>query len=244
MVKDSLLVLLLAMATACGNAKDAPVPASSLQAESLLRLREVAAARIKVFPSYDKPRIVPRGAKPEIIVKGDQLFIEGKHVAIGQPLEIWKQAIRGAPRCDDTLNLSCDWDDLGLTLLTEGGVVKQIEVYFNLEPWGNFAERAPDGTPIPPTRDPRPKHPFPGYFEWDGYAIDKNTRFWEIRASVDPYRNVRCDLLTNNCGNTTARFNTNAKIYLELYQVTHENGKLASFSIGRIAMPNPAEVDP
>jgi hypothetical protein len=235
MVRNSLLVLLAALVAGCGDTQNTSASASSTQAHGgrWARLKQDAAKRIEAFANYGKPRFVPRGAKPEIIVEGERLFIAGTHVMISQPFEIWAQAIPGTPRCNSDRNLTCNWDDLGITVLTEGNLAKEFSVYLNLEPWRHWATKAPDGTPIPPTPDPRPKHPFPGYFEWDGYGIDANTRFWEIRASVSPERNVRCDLFTNSCGNTTARFNDHAKIYLELYQTIHENGRLASFAIAR-----------
>lgn len=229
-MKNSLFVPLMVLAMACGNA-DEQVPL--VPKGSWERMTQGVVKKIDTIVKHGKPRTVPRGAKPEIVVKGEHLFIEGQLVAIGAPLHVWKQAIPGVPRCEGTPDMACKWDELGITLQIEGGMVKEFELCFNRDPWWPRADTLPDGTPDPPPPDTRPKNAFPGYFEWDSYGIDGNTRFWEIRASVDPERNVRCDLFTNNCGNTTARFNDKAKIYLELYQTIHENGRLETFAIGR-----------
>jgi hypothetical protein len=74
-----------------------------------------------------------------------------------------------------------------------------------------------------------------------GDGIDANTQLWEIRASVDPDRNVRCDFLTNNCGTTAARFGGGAIVYFQLYVTTSERGKLADFTMGLVV---PLATDP
>lgn len=206
------------------------------------RLKQKASKKIKEMMEAGQPRIVPRSAKPEIILKNDQIRIDGKLVVMGEPIERWKAAIPGKYRCKgEHGDIACDWDDLGITLLAERGMVKHFTVYFNLTPWMEFARTGPDGAWVPPYPDTRPKHPFRGYFELDGYGIDANTQFWEIRASVDPDRNVRCDFLTNNCGTTTARFGGGAIIYFQLYETISERGKLADFTIGLVV---PLATDP
>lgn len=232
-MKNSLLVSLILLATACGNAKESPRPASSLKEENGLYIKERQAKPAKTIRNADDPRVVARRGTPEIIIKGEQLSISGKAVVIGQPYEIWKQAIPGVPRCDGEHDAACDWDNLGISLIIKGGVVHTFTIFLNLEPWGVPLEKLPDGSPAPLIPDKRPKHVFSGYLEWDGYGIDANTRFRDIRANVAPDRNVRCDLFTNNCGNTTAHFNDYATIYLTLYLTTHETGRLETLSIGR-----------
>lgn len=180
-----------------------------------------------------KTRSVTRGAKPEIVVKGTKIFVNDRAIAIGQSLEHWAKLFPGTPICaTELLRQSCVWDKLGVDILAEDSLVISVTVFFNIEPWGPIATELPDGTPIVPLVDTRPKHAFPGYFELDGYGIDAQTEFWEIRAHIAPRRNLHCDI-GGNCGSTAILLTSGVKIYLDLYRTTSPHGKLATVVIGR-----------
>jgi hypothetical protein len=186
-----------------------------------------------------RPRIVPRGAKPEVVISGTSIFINGTAVAIGQPIKLWKNAIGGSPRCDEEEYgiKACDWDDLGISLLAKGELVGEFIVHVNLENWWPEATQRPDGTPIPPLVDWRPKHPFPGYLELDGYGIDAKTEYWEIRASAAPERKLHCDI-GGNCGDTEGYFDGKSSMFLSLNRTTSERGNLDMFTIATEIKPD------
>ena len=172
------------------------------------------------FKHYGKPRIVAKGAKPEIILKEKSIYINGKPVAIGQTIEAWKKALPGKAICDTSSpRVRCVWDDLGIDIVTVSDknlAVSQFQIYFNRkqrEPW-TYATTRPDGTPATPPKDDRPKHPYPGYFELDGFGIDAKTLFWEIRSAANPSRQLRCDL--RSCSHPHGAFNDEAGLYLRL----------------------------
>jgi len=238
--------LVCGLVAACGEKLEPsrPSPPNVVTGLDLWGQAKQAGKHIKALLDADKARVVQRGAKPEIIIKNDQILINGKPVAMGQSIEGWKVAIPGKHRCDRDYGIvGCRWDELGITLLEKGGSVFEFSIDFILAPWREFEHTGPDGVVIPAFPDPRPKHPFRGYFEWDGYGIDANTQFWEIRASIDPNRNLQCDLLTNNCGSTRVRFGRDAIILLQLYETIHENGHPEFFTISWVA-PRSNRPDP
>lgn len=174
--------------------------------------------------NYGKPRTVAKGGKPEIIIKGDRMLIDGKLITMGGALEEWKKAIPGQPRCDTSPpKIQCQWDDLGIEVLTKSNAdtsVIQADFYFNIQPrelW-KYATELPDGTPVAPPKDTRPKKPFRGYFEIDGYGIDAKSEFWEIRAKSDPNRNLHCGI--RDCGFPLGALNANDTLHFRLNKPT------------------------
>lgn len=214
------------------DAQQLPPPDHEIMHGIWNELKSRAKDGVAAIENYGRPRQIPRGAKPEIIIKGTQIFIDGKNISIGLPIDIWKKTIPGHARCISLRkSIRCDWDVLGITVMTDGDMVDVFTLHFNKADWGPYAEELPDGTPIRPSLDHRPAQTFPGYFEFDGYGIDSKTRFWEIRASVNAHRNLRCDLF-GNCGSPHGRFSDDASLYLTLTN-TSENGRLEEFTIAR-----------
>lgn len=198
--------------------------AEPTQLDLLNELMQKGAEQAGAVKDFGEPRFVARGAKPEIIVQGDSFYINGKHLKIGDSLLLWKSALGGGSRCKkQDLVVSCMWDQLGVEVgaypdapdLTSG-----IQISLNLEPTDPLFPR------------PRPSylvtHPFSGYLELDGYGIDAQTKFWEIRASVDPKRNLRCN--PRDCSHPHGRFSDTANLYLRLNSAS-EYGNLYELSI-------------
>jgi hypothetical protein len=77
--------------------------------------------------------------------------------------------IPGTPRRDTDIDVACDWDAYGITLLTKNGLADTFESHINLKPFHRLATEYPDSAHLPPLTDPRPKNPFRGYLELDGY---------------------------------------------------------------------------
>lgn len=166
------------------------------------------------------PRHVKRYAKPEIIIKGENIFFEGKLLEFGRPLTSWKNILKRKPHCDETGTEWCVWQDLGLKASTRWNSkfgVSTIIIMMNISE--NFPDETktpyPDGTP-----DNRPKadwlirRAFTGYLEIDGFGIDKETKFWELQASIDIRRNLSCGL--RSCEFPSGMFGPNSIIDLHL----------------------------
>ncbi|WP_230969774.1 DUF7738 domain-containing protein [Nitrogeniibacter aestuarii] len=182
---------------------------------------------------YGTPRTIVRGAKPEIVIQGEQIMIDGTLISVGDPIENWQLALPGNPRCTSGINsrVLCAWDDLGIEV---GSSLKDHKIANFLmitiikeerEPWNPLM---PDGSTMPEPPDLSPRNPFPGYLELDGFGIDAETEFWEIRERANPERKLRCG--SNDCSHPFGGFSEKARIYLRLNSAS-EHGNVYEFSI-------------
>lgn len=195
-------------------------------------LQRKAAEKVGLIKSYDKPRIVEKGAKPEIIIKGDQIIINGEKIAIGEPVSRWRAILGPESRKEEGLSSTYFWEQLGLKLWVRGksNRVTTLDVFLNLEPKEPWEPLLPDGSTMPEPPDFRPKKAFSGYLELDGYGIDAKTKFWEIRESSSSKRNLRCGTWPDDCSHPHGGFNKNADLYFRLNGPT-ENNSVYEFSI-------------
>ena len=163
-------------------------------------VKRQAALAVGAITPHPPPRRVEKLAKPEIIIKGQQIFFDGTPLEFGRPLASWKKILKRKPRCDKTGAEWCVWEDLGMEVSTRAkgtGGVSTVHLMFRV-PEDRFNETKvpyPDGTPDnSPRADWLVRHPFTGYLEIDGFGIDKDTMFWELASSVDAGRNLSCGL--------------------------------------------------
>jgi len=218
----------------------ATVPASSASAPTTLdrldegmRRAEEQAGAIKKYP---EPRIVLRGAKPEVIIKGGEISFEGRPLRIGGSLEEWKRVIGKAPRChaEERQPTRCTWDELGIQAMTPWSndtVVSEMTIHLNprpKDPYEGLVTHSPDGTPRKRLPDFTPKKPFQGYLELDGFGIDSKPGFWAIRAQADRRRNLDCGL--RDCSHPSGLLRESVKLYLRLNR-NDEYGNVFEFSI-------------
>jgi len=201
--------------------------------ELLNELMGKAQEQVGAVKDYGKPRVVARGAKPEVIIRRDQIFIDGKPAAIGASMSSWRTMLRGNPRCssEKKSGVLCAWDDLGIEVGSSFRTPKisnYLIISLNLEPKEPWIPLRPDGSIKTEPLDYRPKNPFPGYLELDGYGIDAQTKFWEIRTSADSKRNLRCN--PRDCSHPHGGFSDNANLYLRLNSAT-EYGNVYEFTI-------------
>lgn len=178
------------------------------------------------------PRTVARGARPEIIIRGSEISINGTRVSIGDPIASWRNTLTESPVChENSVRTLCVWDQLGIQVTTQSiknAAVLDFTVYQNIEPLAPWNPQLPDGSMMKAPPDYRPKQAFPGYLELDGYGIDAKTQFWEIRAKADPKRNLRCG--SRDCSHPHGGFSDKANLYLRLNGAT-ENSTLYEFTI-------------
>jgi hypothetical protein len=137
---------------------------------------EKAAKAGGFIKDYGESRVVHRGAKPEVILRGDQLTFNGQQLKIGQSIDAWIKVLPRERRCESgERSGSCVWDDLGLQAVLDfrnPGKVRAFYVFLRLP------EMILDTTF-------QPSKPFPGYLELDGFGIDAQTAFWEVRKASD-----------------------------------------------------------
>lgn len=168
-----------------------------------------------------EPRRIPKGRLPEIVLRKDQIFFDGKELSLGKPLQEWLSVLPPLPRCTQFSPKlkSCDWDDLGITVTVNALTYKvdRLDIQFQ-KPIISDAEKIVteqdklEGKKLPLGSEPAGT--FNGYFELDGYAIDNGTMFWEIEKSIDQSRNLHCGL--RDCQLRGAIFGKRSKIYIEL----------------------------
>ncbi|ELX09930.1 hypothetical protein Jab_2c20140 [Janthinobacterium sp. HH01] len=201
---------------------------------SIADLFEKAAKKASALKDYGSARKVEKGAQPELVVKGSTITFNGKQLVLGQRIEQWQKIIGKGAVCArrNERPLWCKWDGLGIEIagsFDHPAQVAQINVRFNRDAdEGLYDLRARDaqGNPIDPIW--LSKGVFPGYLEFDGFGIDKHTRFWEIQANVDRQRNLRCGLL--NCHQPHGTLGDTANVYMVLNS-GDKYGELREFTI-------------
>jgi hypothetical protein len=163
---------------------------------------------------------VKRSAKPEIIIKGANVFFDGQLLELGRPLASWKNILKRKPRCDKTGMEWCVWEDLGLEVHANekdsfgvGTIIIKISIPEDLVK--ETRTPYPDGSSNnSPKAEWLARRPFSGYLEIDGFGIDKETKFWELQSSIDAHRNLSCGL--RNCEFLSGMFGPGSIIALHL----------------------------
>jgi len=188
-----ILVLALLLYSGC-HAQESP----SL-GERLGQAFEKAAKASGAVKDYGTPRQVPKGGKPVLIVKDGHISFNGKSLVLGGPVADWKRTIGAGSVCGgDTLVTVCKWDGIGIEIgsgIKKPNRVEFINIFFNEAPQKSqikLPEVDIHGKPVPPPWEVTGF--FAGYFELEGYGIDRRTKFWEIRASVPRKHDLRCGL--------------------------------------------------
>lgn len=183
------------------------------------KLKERAILEAGAAMDFGSPRKIRKGKNPEIVVRRDEIYLNGKRLRFGDSLENWKKVIRGNPRCFDGGMILCLWDDLGIEVGTKHGSEKEVismNLIFNLPEEDKDLGKTeyPDGTPAEKFPEYATRDVFPGFLELDGFGIDSVTEFWEIRTSVDQSRLLDCGL--RDCTFPSGAFGNNGHIYLKL----------------------------
>ncbi|MYM66908.1 hypothetical protein GTP45_08710 [Pseudoduganella sp. FT55W] len=230
MIKKIVTLLLLSGTVVC-HAQNGSAPSLG---ERLNSVFEQVAKKAGLVKDYGTPRKVNRGARPEIILKDNTITWNGKPLALGQSIEEWRKVIGKGAVCSARNERPgwCKWDALGIEIAGSIGKPNQVgtfNVNFNrAADEGLYDLRARDaaGKPIDPVW--LSKGVFPGYLEFDGFGIDKLTKFWEVRASVDRQHDLRCGL--RDCSHPLGAFGESAAIYMILMS-NDEYGVIKEFAI-------------
>jgi hypothetical protein len=164
-------------------------------------------------------KIIKKSKQPEIILTRDKIYFNGKELRLGDSFDLWRKIIPGIPRCNEPRNSLCIWDELGLDIglaSAKGHEVKFLNIQFSISEDDRKIDEVdyPDGQPAGRSLDLNPHYVFPGYLELDGFAIDSETEFWEIRQSANQERLLDCGL--RDCSHPSGAFGESAHIYLRL----------------------------
>ena len=191
-------------------------PTLESHARAISRRANAVAKAIKTFGEL---RVVKRGKTPELLLTEKGVYFNDNFLRLGDSMTLWRKVLKGTPRCSGEKPVPeyCVWDALGIALMGHGGTkdaVFQLKVYINLEvdPYEGLVTHSPDGTPLAPRIDWSPKQAFSGYLELDGYGIDAVSKLWEIRAAIEPKRNVTCGL--RDCASAKGVLGKDKRLFL------------------------------
>ena len=235
-MKRILVLLFLALLQISCHAKE-PIDSKPTNPDRWDQLMEKAMRAAGAIKEYGEPRMVKRGATPELILRADKIYFNLKPLHIGADVSKWIDVLGKKYRVSP-YGTSLIWDEHGISLVTDEAnkkTVVQITVYLNKrpkDPLDGLVTHRPDGTPVEPIYDIQPSNPFSGYLELDGFGIDAKTKFWEIAKYVDPTRNLRCGL--RDCTHPHGSFSSIANIYMRLNS-KDEYGEIYELAIGGYA---------
>lgn len=230
MIRILLPVLLVAAAGCNGQTRNA-TPSIVDRFNSAL---ENAAKKSGAVKDYGPVRKIKKGAQPQIILRDGVVSYDGKPLVLRRRIEEWRKIIGHGAVCSPANERPswCKWDDLGIEITGSLGQPAQV-VEMNLRLSRDTDEHTYDlrphdaqGKPVVPIW--LSKGVFPGYFEFDGFGIDKHTRFWEIRGSVSRRHNLRCGL--RDCHQPHGAFGPEANVYMVLNR-DDEYGEVREFTI-------------
>ena len=198
---------------------------------------EYAATHFSMVSPHAHARHIVRGAKPELRIVKNTLLFNNKVLPLGGKIERWRAAIGLGADCTNIARppIACRWNEYGIKILTDstGKYVKSIDIYFRLpeNPLADLPAILSDGTPNSLDAGHFPNSPFKGYLEIDGFGIDKNTLFWEVRSSVRQERNFKCGL--RDCQFPRGLMAPSTHISMSLIGRT-ENDPIEKISINRV----------
>jgi hypothetical protein len=191
---------------------------------------------LDMIKNEGKPGKVKRGQHPEVKLAKDKIYFDGKELRLGASLAAWMKIIPGTPRCTKPELSLCIWDNLGLSAGVEASgihAIRYLNIQMSIADDDKNIGKAdyPDGTPGDKPLDLSPHNVFPGYLEMDGFGIDSETEFWEIRKNADSDRLLRCGVI--DCSHPSGAFGESAHIYLRL-DGRSERGRLREVSLDAV----------
>lgn len=196
----------------------------SITSEEFLKRLEVAKDKaISATGSIKNsvtPRVVAKGAQPQIIIKGDIIYFNDSGVRMGDSLAAWRKALTTVPRCSTEGITVCVWDDWGLQIATgdkNKTAITSMNLFFNFVDDEGINLGSVDttfGNKERLDRNWAVERAFLGYFELDGFGIDSDTKFWEIRTGTGYKRALECGL--RDCMFPKGTFGKQGRLYLTL----------------------------
>lgn len=204
--------------------------------ERLDTLKRKALQEVDSFKNSDKPRQVKRASKPEIILRNNMIFINGKEIHFGDSLEYVKKTISGTVRCSGKSMTLCIWDDLGLEVGTKNLIPETmsfLNIYIRIDDSYKVLSNAghQNAAAVETLPALMPREAFPGYLELNGVGIDVETKFSEIRTGSAENAKLHCGLL--DCSHPRGPFGEKGHIYFTLDERS-DNGRIRHMGLDTV----------
>lgn len=231
MSKSKLLLLSCVLMSACHAQSESPT-----MGERMGAALEKAAKATGAIKDHGEVRKVKPGAAPKIVLKDGKIFYNDQPLVLGQDFARWRKVIgEKSAVCGGQGGKTswCKWDEAGIEIgngADGSGKVRHLSLLFQPQ----LKERAEYAPPDQPAPQWMTAGVFPGYLELDGFGIDKETRFWEIKQSVSRQRELRCGL--KDCSHPMGSFSEQANLYLTLAG-RDERSALKKFNISESPAP-------
>ncbi|WP_411832400.1 hypothetical protein [Pseudoxanthomonas mexicana] len=143
------------------------------------------------------PREIKRGAKPEIIIKGDQITFDGKPLRLRADVKEWIEVLGPNFRIyrGDLI-----WDEKGLIAILHPqnkSKVRTLSVELNFKQL--YEEWDPEYKESGPGKKGVPKEFFKGYLEINGLPIDAQSTIHETNRRAHGELSISCSRGINIC---------------------------------------------
>lgn len=197
------------------------LPISALEAQKVFSLGAIfdkAGDALSHLKDRGEIRRVPKRVGHTVAFRGGKFLFDGRHLSLGGNMAIWKSTLGKGGECESKgiPPIVCKWEHLGIEIgsgSSDTDTVKFVTVHLQ-PPTDESLQRAArvgGGGEIPSYVI---RGHFSGNLELEGFRIDQQTMFWEIRESVRQSMVLRCDV--RDCQFPHAAFNDIADIYFIL----------------------------
>jgi hypothetical protein len=180
-------------------------------------IRKMAAEEISTLKNPLVPRKVKKDRQPKIVLTQNKIYFNESEMKMGGSISSWKKIIAGNPRCITSSIIFCIWDDLGLEVGTDSKInqhVRFVNLHLNFSEEDESLARVTTKSSEEAGLKYSPRQVFSGYLEIDGFGIDSNTKFWELRAGANSKNKMHCGL--RDCSHPSGPFGPHVNIYLTL----------------------------
>jgi len=181
---------------------------------------EKAARFTGAIKTYGQPRIIEKGAQPEISIKAGSVYFNGHRLSFGALRQSWTSVIGEGAVCSEKTGVLvwCKWDKLGLEIkgsLESPDKITNFTINLNRDKEEGLYDYRPlgaDGKPIEAKW--LATGVYSGYLSFSGYGVDHLTKFWELRESIPAEYHLECGLM--DCANPRGFHPPELKIYVRL----------------------------
>lgn len=154
-------------------------------------------AREGIREALTPPREIKRGARPEVIINGNDITFDGKRLRLGADVQEWIDVL--GPNFRERLGILI-WDDTGLLVTLHHQrkqEVRSLGVELNFKQL--YSEYEPEYETYKPGVSNAPAHFFKGYLEINGLAIDAQSTIRETNRRSNGELSIRCSKGINIC---------------------------------------------
>jgi hypothetical protein len=160
------------------------------------------------------PREINRGAKPEVIVNGNDITIDGQPLRLGADAQEWVDVLGSGFRKHYRAFI---WDEKGLSALpypNDENKVVALSVTLNFKQSSSQGEPAHEE--LRSGGNHVPKEPFKGYLEINGLAVDAQSTIRETNLRSNGELSIRCSKGINICSDSIGRGEDAPLLYFEV----------------------------